>query len=98
MNAIVNAKIMSKKLQFGPKKCYNIHIGQNTEKCSCLKVHETTMKKKSFETYLGDVICSSGTNAKNIEQKPNLGVGTVSQICSMLRLVWVTSIWKLLWF
>ena len=79
MNTIVNANMLSKKLQFGPKKCYNIHIGQNSEKCSCLQVLETTMKKKSFETYIGDIICSSGTNAKNIEQKTYPGVGTVKK-------------------
>ena len=27
-NAIVNAKIQSKKLNFGPSKCYNIHLGE----------------------------------------------------------------------
>ena len=42
------------------------------------------MNKKNYEVYLGDVICSSGKNVKNIWNKINQGVGAVSQIFSML--------------
>ena len=86
-NAIINSKIESKKLKFGPTKCYNIHVGKNAEKCCNLKVHDTTMTKKEHETYLGDVICSSGKNTKNIANKCNMGVGAVSQIFAMLSQV-----------
>ena len=45
------------------------------------------MKKSNHETYLGDVICNSGSNEKNITSKANKGVGTISQIFSMLSQV-----------
>ena len=32
VNALINAKIESKKLEFGPKKCFNIHIGKKSER------------------------------------------------------------------
>ena len=58
-NAIINAKIETKKLKFGPAKCYNIHLG-NDEEQQLLKVHDYAMNVKEYETYLGDVICKSG--------------------------------------
>ena len=83
-NAIINSKIESKKLEFGPSKCFNMHIGPDEVSCQELKVHKNNIIKKNHETYLGDVICSSGTNTKNIENKCNGGIGTVSQIIAML--------------
>ena len=38
-NAIINAKIESKKLEFGPTKCFNIHVGTN-------EVHKNKIIKK----------------------------------------------------
>ena len=52
-NAIINAKIESKKLEFGPKKCVNIHVGNNSEQCPILKVHDSKLNKKEHETYMG---------------------------------------------
>ena len=45
------------------------------------------MKVKEYETYLGDVICKSGSNDKNIENRRNQGVSAISQITSMLNRV-----------
>ena len=84
-NAIINAKIESKKLEFGPSKCYNIHIGSRLDTHTMLKVHDHTMNVKEYETYLGDKICRTGTNDKNIENRKNQGVSAVSQIQSMLN-------------
>ena len=86
-NAIINGKIESKKLKFGPAKCINLHIGESKSYCGGLKVHEESMKKKSHETYLGEVICSSGSNEKNIEKRRNSGIGAVSQMISTLSRV-----------
>ena len=86
-NAIINAKVESKKLSFGPKKCFNLHIGRQPEKCQSLKVHENDMNIKTYETYLGDVVCSSGENNLNINHKVTKGVSAVSQIVSMLNQV-----------
>ena len=86
-NAIINSKIISKKLELGPTKCFNIHVGGDTGNCCSLKVHDSMMKKTDHETYLGDVICSSGRNEKNIASKVNKGVGAISQIFAMLSQV-----------
>ena len=84
-NAIINAKIQSKKLEFGPSKCFNMHIGSPDSSCQDLEVNNgTTMTEKNHETYLGDVICSSGSIEKNIQKKGNCGIGAVSQNISML--------------
>ena len=80
-------KLNKKKIKFGPKKCFNIHIG-SSEKCTdFLKVHEGQINHKEFETYLGDIICSSGSNKKNIENRTNRGIGAVSEIISTLNQV-----------
>ena len=84
-NAIINAKIESKKLEFGPTKCFQIHVGKNVKACCSLKVHEAEMTRKESEVYLGDTICSSGKNEKNIQNKTNQGVGAISQMFSMLN-------------
>ena len=86
-NAIINGKIESKKLEFGPTKCYNLHIGKSEVYCDGLKVHQNSISKKNHETYLGDVISSSGSNLKNIEKRRNSGIGAVSQIVSTLSQV-----------
>ena len=65
-NAIINAKIESKKLEFSHSKCLNIHVGKNAEECCSKKVHNSIMKTAEYEAYLGDVICSSGKNERNI--------------------------------
>jgi hypothetical protein len=83
-NAIINAKIESKKLEFGPAKCYNIHIGSNVH--SKLKVHDETIQVKDYETYLGDIITNTGSNDRNIENRRNQGIGAINQINSMLNL------------
>ena len=49
-NAIINANIYSKKLEFGPTKCFNIHIGLKEDCWEGLKLHEKKIMKKTFET------------------------------------------------
>ena len=85
-NAIINAKIESKKLEFGPSKCYNIHIGNSGDTHSMLKVHNETLNVKDYETYLGDIICNNGSNEKNIENRKHQGIAAINQINSMLNL------------
>ena len=86
-SVVTNAKIKSKKLEFGPSKCYNIHVG-NKEVCdNGLLVHENRIIQKEFETYLGDVISASGSIQKNIESRSSRGIGAVSEIISLLSQV-----------
>ena len=86
-NAIINAKIESKKLEFGPSKCYNIHLGKNQDTQSLSKVHNQPMNVKNYETYLGNIIFNSRTNDKNIDNRRNQGLAAISQIISMLNLI-----------
>ena len=83
-NAIINGKIEAKKLELSKTKCVNIHIGGQQSYCEGLKAHENSLKKKTHETYLGDIICSSGTNNRNVEKRCNSGIGAVSDCISML--------------
>ena len=43
------------------------------------------MKVKEYETYLGDIICKTGSNDRNIENRRNQGISAISQIKSMLN-------------
>ena len=85
-NAIINSKIESKKLDFGPTKCYNIHIGKLKDTHKILKVHTDMLNVKEYETYLGDIITNTGSNDKNIEHRKHEGLAAISQITSILNL------------
>ena len=46
-NAIIQSKIETKQLRFGPKKCFKMHIGNKALKtCPTLKVHEHGICRK----------------------------------------------------
>jgi hypothetical protein len=82
INAIINSIIESKQLEFGAKKCVNIYIENRVEECL---EHKETTNDKSYETYLVDIVCSSGGNDSNIESRCNRGNGAVSQIMTMVK-------------
>ena len=86
LNAIVNSKIESKKLEFNWKKCTKMHIGPGKQHCHILKVHEEEMLSTDTQTYLGDTISSTGGNSINIKERCKIGHATISQIKSMLRI------------
>ena len=52
LNAIINAKIEGKKLQFNVKKCVNMHVGPGKENCENLKIHEKQMLATDTQKYL----------------------------------------------
>ena len=89
MNATVNAFIEGKKLKLSIKKCHRIHIGKKKTKeepkCKELKVHDHKMKESKEEKYLGDLINTSGTIRKTIEERKNKGYGIVSEILAILE-------------
>ena len=63
-----------------------MHIGNEVSACTKLTVNNhDQMTVKNHATYLGEIICNSGSNDKNIQNKRNSGVGAVSQIISMLN-------------
>ena len=85
LNAIINTKIETKKLQFNYKKCVNMHVGKNKEKCHSLKVHEKQMLETDEQKYLGDIVSSSGSNNQNIKDRCNIGHSAISQIKSLMN-------------
>ena len=110
MNAFINTKTNLKKLQYGIKKCFKMHVGKSCVKEICpdlfvdgWKLKEVTeletgqvnledehdgqhkMKTVEQEKYLGDILSSDGRNVKNISSRRNRGVGSVTQIMSILE-------------
>ena len=73
-------------LDLVPSKCYNIHVGKSRSTHSMLKVHGETLNVKEYETYLGDIICNTGSNEKNIENRKHQSLAAINQINSMLNL------------
>ena len=85
LNSIINAKIEAKKLKFNLTKCINMHIGPDKEECQHLKIHETEMKTKETQKYLGDTISSSGNPSENIKERCKTGYQAISQIKSLVK-------------
>ena len=46
MNAFLNQKTRIKKLQFGPKKCHKLHVGETLITCPDLYIDEWKLEKK----------------------------------------------------
>ena len=71
MNQFINSQIELKKLRMhtpdasGKTKCHTIHVGRENILCPELRVHGTSMKQVSEDTYLGDVIRSNGSIKRN---------------------------------
>ena len=93
LNSYINSKIELKKLEFhvpdasGKSKCHKMHVGNRNIECPKLKVHGTPMEEVSDDVYLGDVICSTGKNVKNVEKRVSRGMGIISQITNLLQQV-----------
>ena len=77
--------IEAKKLQFNLTKCVNMHVGPGKEKCEDLQVHDIQMLTSEKQKYLGDIICSSGSNGENIKERCKTGHSAISQIKSMMK-------------
>ena len=85
LNAILNTKIVSKKLRLSTKKCKHMHISKTSTNCySNLKADNSVMKKTTECTYLGDILSSSGSMDATIESRRQKGVGLVSEITGMI--------------
>ena len=75
MNATIQAKIQGKQLELGQKKCFQMHIGKNSECCPSLNVHTKEMFTTNREKYLGEILSSNGRIDNNILERYNKGVG-----------------------
>ena len=85
MNAYMQSKVDTKKLELGETKCFKIHIGN--KKCSCpvLKIHNKEMLSSTKEKYLGDLITSDTKIDENIKMRHDKGLGIANQILSILK-------------
>ena len=88
MNAVVNAFIEGKKLNLSSKKCHRIHVknkkARNELKCPEVKIHNGKMNDAIQEKYLGDLINTSGTCTKTIEERRIKAFGIVNEIIAIL--------------
>ena len=84
LNSVINFKVESKKLEFNWKKCVNMHIGPQKNKCKKLMIHEDQMLSSEKQVYLGDTISSTGYNDENIRARCNIGQSTISEIHAMI--------------
>ena len=88
MNAVVNAFIEGKKLNLSSKKCHRIHVKnkktRNELECPEVKIHNGKMNEATQEKYLGDLINTSGTCTKTIEERRSKAFGIVNEIIAIL--------------
>ena len=97
LNAVINAKINLKKLEFNKNKCVKLHICKDqfncsksqssiqNMKCVFLEVQKSEMKSAENEKYIGDVISQNGSNDANVSRRRSQGIGAISQIFALLN-------------
>ena len=61
-------------------------MGPRQDECAALKVHDQEMKRTNAEKYLGDIVSSTG-NSDNIESRKKLGMKTIYEILSTLKVI-----------
>ena len=85
LNAIINAKMETKKLRLSYDKCFKIHVCKKAKECpQVLKVHKKDIKNASQATYLGDVISENGKVDETVLQRTQKATGITNQISSIL--------------
>ena len=85
MNALVQSKVDTKKLELSDTKCVKMHIGGNQNLCPIIKAHSREMAISRKEKYLGDVITSDTKIDEKISARHDKGMGISNQILSMLK-------------
>ena len=72
MNTKITSRTKMKKLEFGPSKCHNLHIGDEKKQCCDLFVqNKKIIESENYETYLGDIIAKDGNNEENVKSREN---------------------------
>ena len=90
LNTFLTTQCEMKKLQFhipdeqGKTKCHQMHIGKKSVICPTLKIHGYNMEKVLSDKYLGDILCSSGSNSLNLKDRIGKGIGKINEIMSIL--------------
>jgi hypothetical protein len=85
VNAYVQSKTDTKKLELGESKCFKIHIGNDNTSCPSLKIQDQEMKSSSSEKYLGDILTNSAKIDENVQMRCDKGIGISNQILSTLK-------------
>jgi hypothetical protein len=101
LNAVINAKINLKKLEFNQTKCVNLHVSKDDRKkcspsgvesermrnvkCVFLEVQDCEMRTADNEKYIGDIVSYNGSNDANVARRVSLGMGALSQIFAVLN-------------
>ena len=98
LNAVINAKINMKNLEFSATKCVKLHICKENRKpspkdesnaknvrCVFLSAQDTEMVSADSEKYIGDVISSTGSYDANILRRTSIGMGAISKIFPILN-------------
>ena len=96
INAIINAKINMKRLEFNQSKCVKLHVCKDERKgcsesnaknvnCTLLDVQNSEMRMSREEKYVGDLVSANGSNDPNISRRRSIGIGALSQIFSVLN-------------
>ena len=67
MNAFLNQKTNLKKLQYGPEKCHQLHVGKNTGVCPELFIDEWKLVKKDELVNGIDNLVDVKENVHNVE-------------------------------
>ena len=62
-----------------------MHVGPNKENCEKLIIHDKQMLTTDKQKYLGDIVCSSGSNQENIKDRCKTGHSAISQIKSLMN-------------
>ena len=85
MNAYVQSKADTKKLELSGTKCVKMHVGKDDSICPQLNAHDKEMLTKTKEKYLGDVIVNNAKMDENVSMRCDKGVGIINQIFSILK-------------
>ena len=64
-----------------------MHIGKKSVICPTLKMHGYNMEKVLSDKYLGDILCSSGSNSLNLKDRIGKGIGKINEIMSILETI-----------
>jgi hypothetical protein len=71
MNAIIQSKIETKQLRFGPLKCFKMHIGNKCRNtCPTLKVHEHVMETAQKEKYWSERSACAALGCWHKQRRP----------------------------
>ena len=108
MASYLNTQTNIRKLRFGVKKCFKLHVGKDHIKCPELTIDNWKLEKKEeiisniwelediedkealinevdSTRYLGEVVCSSGSQDKNIQARVQRGMSAANTIIQILQ-------------